>query len=472
MRETRSQADWLWRTVDVLRGDMTVDAVQKLILTAVFLRHVSDVPEEAAQGRPTWQGLVREVNEFHGIRDSVQRSLRAWSGGYGQLHLDLGLPPSGGREMDRALRDLVVALDQAVGETAPRDLYEQCLARFSEDREGGGYYTPRDVVRTLVELMAPTPDDEVYDPACGSGGFLVAAAEYVRTRSALPSGDDDHEHEPRLRLFGQDINAHTRQVAAMNLVIHGLEKDVQRGLTPESSLMHGSETGGKHDIALANPPFSMRLPDPMDLRFTPWRYGPPPRSNADFAWVQHVLGSLNAGGRAGILLANGAAFRGGAERRIRAGLVHDDVLSSVVQLPPGLFPHTRIPACLWIFSKAKPASVRKRVLMIDAREAGVPVSRGRRTLSDEYAERILATFRDWSESGEVNEPGWCRTITLEEIEEADFSVLPERHVAPVAEDIEPGGYERRVRELTEDLYEHFAQAARLEQELRDALGEW
>jgi type I restriction enzyme M protein len=401
----------------------------------------------------------------------VQRAMGAWSGGYGQLRLDLDDDPVlgelyvGGPRADQALRDLFAVLDRAGRELATRELYEQCLARFSEDRAGGEYYTPRGVVRTMVELMAPAPGDDVYDPACGSAGFLTEAARYVEARHGRLT---DHAG-PTLRLFGQDVNARTRRIAAMNLILHGLDQDMGRGLDQGDSLVQGSEASEKHSVVLANPPFSMAWQDPGHGRFVPWRYGQPPKSKADFAWVQHVLGSLKPGGRAAILLANGASFRGGAERRIRAGLVHDDVLTAVIQLPPGLFPHTRIPACVWIFDRSKQSHAKNRVLFVDAQDVGVQVSRGKRVLTDEDVVRIASTFRNWSAGREPEEPGWCRTVPLSEIDAADFDLQPARYVVPVVAEGTPGDDERRVRELTEDLYGYFAEAARLERELRAIL---
>ncbi|MFE7515515.1 N-6 DNA methylase [Streptomyces sp. NPDC057540] len=471
MQETGTPMDRLMRAGDGLRGDMSVDSIQQLLLVAVFLRHASDVPEDVAQRRPNWKHLVDQVGQVGSAKEVVRWALRAWSGDYGLLRLDLDDDPvfaelyAGGPRTEQALRDLFTVLDRAGRELPMAELYEQCLARFSEDRTGGEYYTPRGVVRTMVALMAPAPGDEVYDPACGSAGFLTEAARYVEAQHGpLPDRD-----RLMLRLYGQDVNARTRRIAAMNLILHGLDQQMGRGLGQGDSLLQGSEASEKHSVVLANPPFSMPWQNPGHGPFVPWRYGQPPKSKADFAWVQHALGSLKPGGRAAILLANGASFRGGAERHIRAGLVRDDVLTAVIQLPPGLFSHTRIPACVWIFDRSKRLHTQSRVLFIDARDVGVQVSRGRRALTEGDIARIAGTCRDWSAGREGEEPGWCRTVTVEEIEAADFDLQPARYVSPVKAEATPGEDERRVRELTQDLYGYFAEAARLEHELRTVL---
>lgn len=467
MEMTRPQVDRLWRAVGLLREDLSQEVTQQLVLAVVFLRHVADVPYDAL-GRPTWEDLKRQLNES-GPGAVLSTALQAWSGPYGNLHVDLldesdltSRTLSGQRRAEGALWVLVEVLDTI--DLPPRELYEECLARFSENRAGGEYFTPREVVRTMVELMEPRRTDEIYDPGCGSAGLLIAAAGRASKHDRQPID----VHPPTLA--GRDINEGILKIAAMNLILHGLENDLPRGLELGNSLSRGSEPSDTYDVVLVNPPFGIsRWQERTDRRFIPWRYGEPPRNSADFAWVQHVLGSLKSTGRAAILLANGASFRSGAEHRIRAGLVKDDVLAAVIQLPPGIFPHTRIAACLWVFSKAKRDHAKGRFLLINAQEVGVQVSRARRTLTQEDVTRIVGTFRDWSEGRKNNEPGWCREVSLEEIEAAEFNLVPTRYVRPAVEAVQPGDSERRVRELTEELHRHFAEAARLEHELRDVL---
>ncbi|WP_169744431.1 N-6 DNA methylase [Spirillospora albida] len=470
METTRHQVDRLLRAVDLLREDGGQEATQQLVLAAVFLRYVADVADDP-RGRPTWEHLKRQLHESDpGV--VLRTALGAWSGVYGNLTVDLrdesdfaSLRSHAHRRAEGALRGLIDLLDTI--DLPPWKLYEECLARFSEDRVGGEYFTPREIVRTMVELVKPRPTEKVYDPACGSAGLLIAAAGSASLQDRKPAD----ARTPRLA--GRDIHQGNLKVAAMNLILHGLENDLPHGLELGNSLSYGSWPGEQYDVVLANPPFgSSRWQEKLDRRSISWRYGEPPKNHADFAWVQHVLGSLNPTGRAAILLANGASFRGSAEHRIRAGLVRDDVLAAVIQLPSGIFPHTRIPACLWVFNKRKRDHSKGRVLFVDAQDVGVQVSRSRRVLTEEDVMRVMGTFRDWSEGRKNDDPEWCREVSLEDIEAAEYNLVPSRYVRPAVTVAQPGDGERRVRELTEELHRHFAEASRLEQELRDVLGEF
>ncbi|WP_433241582.1 N-6 DNA methylase [Actinomadura nitritigenes] len=470
MEPTRQQVDRLLRTVDLLREDGGQEATRQLVLATVFLRHVAGKPDDAL-GRPTWEHLKRQLNESDAC-GALRTALHAWSGTYGSLQVDLrdesDFVARSSRDHQRAesaLRGLVGVLDTM--DLPARELYEECLARFSEDRAGGEYFTPREVVKTMVELVEPRPTEEIYDPACGSAGLLIAAADLASRQNSEPAD----VRTPRLA--GRDIRQDNLKIAAMNLILHGLESELPRGLELGNSLSFGSWPSEHYDIVLANPPFGVsRWQERLDRRVTHGRYGEPPKNHADFAWAQHVLGSLKPAGRAAVLLANGATFRAGAEHRIRAGLVQDDVLAAVIQLPPGIFPHTRIPACLWIFSKGKQDHIKGRFLFVDAQKMGVQVSRTKRALTQGDVTQVVRTFRDWSEGRKNDEPGWCTEASLEEIEAADYNLLPARYVRPAATVVQPGDSERRVRELTEELYKHFEESSRLEHEIRDVLGDF
>jgi type I restriction enzyme M protein len=269
-------------------------------------------------------------------------------------------------------------------------------------------------------------------------------------------------------LTGRDINSVARQVGWMNLTVQGLKADL--GSRPVDSLRADDTPGGVFDVVFANPPFNLKpLGDDLGGYDPRWRYGVPPRNNANFAWVQHVVSKLSARGRAAMLLPDGATFTAGAAQRIREGLVVDEVLSAIVALPIGLFPHTGIKSSVWLFSREKPAARRGQVLFVNARELGFVVERRgrRRALSGGDIERIADTYRSWCGDSHRDREGWCRSVTVEEIADREFNLEVGCYISAPVADPAP----QQVAELTRELYRHFAEAARLEAELRDILGE-
>ncbi|MEU7132086.1 N-6 DNA methylase [Streptomyces sp. NPDC046261] len=459
-KKTEASA-WVGRAMDCLRGSSPVEEGRRLLLAVIFLRALSGAPDDGpVEDGPRWQDLVVDVRRAHAsARREVERAWTAWAWRYPGL-LDEGpdfakLP----EEAESGLRQLIDWVD---GTDRPADFFEACLQRFSADRSGGEYYTPRGIVSLLVDMLEPEAGDQVFDPVCGSGGFLVAASQYVRERYG------PHAH---VELGGQEVNAEARSVALMNLAVHGLEGDL--GARSADSLREDLFFGKTFDVVLANPPFNMSRWNDGVAEYDPrWRYGVPPKGNANFAWVQHVLSKLSHQGRGAILLANGAASGARmAERSIREALVRDDVLDCLVALPAGLFPHTRIPACAWFFSAAKAPQHRGKVLFIDARELGTVVSRGRRELSREDSDRISDTYVAWKGGEYEDVPGWCRSVGIHEIEIQEFDLMPNRYAgAALVETADDGGGDR-IEELTRELLDHFAEAERLDARLRGILGQ-
>ncbi|MFI2765692.1 N-6 DNA methylase [Streptomyces echinatus] len=460
--ETTEYSHGVWKALDKLRGPLDSQVAEQLLLAVIFLRCVSDLPAAGASGdRPHWRQLAELASGRAGDHEltwALKKALDAWTSSY----------PGGARPLAESIPDHLVAgplLREVLGlvdrAERPVELYEECLERVSNNKKGGNYFTPRHLVRLLVEMLAPRQGEQVFDPACGSGGFLVESVRYVREHGGSSAG---------MGLIGRDINAGARQVAWMNLTARGLKADLGSG--PVDSLGADDTPGGAFDVVFVNPPFNLKLARD-DLRYdSRWRYGKPPRSNTNFAWVQHVVSKLAARGRAAMLLPDGATFTGGATAGIRRGLVADDLVSAVVALPAGLlFPHTGISASAWIFSREKPATRRGQVLFVDAREQGHLVGRGRRTLSPGSIEGIADTYRSWCAESYQDRPGWCRSATVEEIAAREFNLQAVRYVGVPAEAAAPQPADQRVAELTRELYGHFADATRLEAELRDILGE-
>ena len=272
-------------------------------------------------------------------------------------------------------------------------VYESFLEQFAlaEGRKGGEFYTPRSVVRLLVEMLQPY-QGRVYDPCCGSSGMFVQSVDFI---DAHASGNGNGGRATAdISIYGQESNYTTWRMARMNLAIRGIEGQIAHG----DSFHNDRHPDLRADYILANPPFNVsdwggeRLPD--DQR---WRYGVPPKGNANFAWVQHFLHHLAPRGRAGFVLANGSmSSNQSGEGQIRKNIVEARLVDCIVALPGQLFRSTQIPACLWFLSRDRSsAASRDETLFIDARQFGHIIDRTRRDLSADDIARVANTYHAW-----------------------------------------------------------------------------
>ena len=358
-------------------------------------------------------------------------------------------------------------------------VYEYFLGGFagSEGKRGGEFYTPRSVVRVLVEMLEPFPDKSrkiegrVYDPCCGSGGMFVQAERFVETHGGR-IGD--------IAIYGQESNYTTWRLAKMNLAVRGIDADIR--WNNEGSFHKDELKDLRFDYILANPPFNVsdwggdRLRE--DAR---WKYGVPPVANANYAWLQHILWHLSPNGTAGVVLANGSMSSAqSGEDEIRRAMVEADVVDCMIALPGQLFYSTQIPACLWFMARNKNPGGKWRdrrgeVLFIDARMLGHLVDRTRRELSDNDIAKIAKTFHSWRgepKSGKYEDvPGLCKAVTLDDIRTQNHVLTPGRYVgaADVVDDDVPFG--ERFTALSEKLEEQFAEAESLTATIRAKLSE-
>ena len=261
----------------------------------------------------------------------------------------------------------------------------------------------------------------------------------------------------------------TWRMAKMNLAIHGIHGNL--GSSWGDTFARDLHPDLEADYVLANPPFNIkdwaRRED--DAR---WRFGVPPAGNANYAWIQHIVGKLAPAGQAGVVMANGSmSSNSGGEGQIRANLVEADLVSAMVALPTQLFRSTGIPVCLWLFAKNKKWATDRRgeVLFIDARNLGFMVDRAERALSDEDIAKIAGTYRSWRQGGYADEAGFCFSASLAQVKDADYALTPGRYVgtAEVEDDGEP--LEDKVKRLTEELLAALDESARLDAVVREQL---
>ena len=411
------------------------------------------------------------------------------------------------------LIDLIGTIGLGEQENRSKDIlgrvYEYFLSQFAsaEGKRGGQFYTPRCVVRTLVEMLAPYKG-RVYDPCCGSGGMFVQSEVFVEAHGG--KRDD-------ISIYGQESNPTTRQLALMNLAIRGIEADL--GQEHADSFHHDLHPDMKADYILANPPFNDsdwggdRLR--QDRR---WDYGVPPVGNANFAWVQHFIHHLAPNGTAGFVLANGSMSSNTAtEGEIRKSIIEADLVDCMVALPGQLFYSTQIPVCLWFIARNRHGSGmrattrvaptnqnpdrgvenaptvpnrattrvaptrnhlrfrdrRGEILFIDARTLGVMIDRVHRELTEADITRIADTYQAWrgdEGAGEyVDTPGFCKSTTLEEVRTHSHVLTPGRYVGAAAQEEDNETFEDTMARLTEKLTEQMAEARWLDAAISENL---
>jgi type I restriction enzyme M protein len=312
----------------------------------------------------------------------------------------------------------------------------------------------------LVEMLAPY-EGRIYDPCSGSGGMFVQSEEFVEAHGGR-IGD--------ISIYGQESNYTTWRLAKMNLAIRGI--DANFGPEPSDSFHRDLHKDLKADFVLANPPFNDsdwggdRLRD--DVR---WKFGVPPVSNANFAWVQHFIHHLAPSGIAGFVLANGSmSSNTSGEGDIRRNIIEADLVDCMVALPGQLFYSTQIPVCLWFIARNKSNSKfrdrRGETLFIDARKMGYLVDRVHRDFTDEEITQIAGTYHAWRGDEDAAEyddvPGFCYVARTAEITEHDYVLTPGRYVGAAAAEDDDEPFPEKMARLSEELVSQFEESAELE----------
>ena len=489
----------LWDTANALRGNMDAAEYKHVVLGLIFLKYVSDAFEETRAQLQTEiaDGADPEHPDEYRARNVLWVSRQArWE----RLRAQARQPTIGQavddamdavEETNPALEDVLPknyampALDKqrlgrlidvisniTVGDAEARSrdvlgrVYEYFLSRFAgaEGKRGGEFYTPRCVVRLLVEMIEPY-EGRVYDPCCGSSGMFVQSVEFIRAHAG--GNSNGGRTTTPISIYGQESNYTTWRLARMNLAIRGIEGQIAHG----DSFGNDRHPDLRADYILANPPFNVsdwgraQLAD--DRR---WQFGVPPAGNANFAWVQHIVHHLAPAGVAGFVLANGSmsSARSG-EGEIRERLVEADLVDCMVALPGQLFYSTQIPACLWFIARDRSddrhRDRRGEVLFIDARRLGEMVGRTHRELTDEEIARIADIYHAWrgEDGGRYRDvPGFCKSAALEEVRRHGHVLTPGRYVGaePTPDDGEP--FADKMARLTTQWREQQAEAARLD----------
>ena len=339
-----------------------------------------------------------------------------------------------------------------VGHDVLGNAYEYLLKQFADEsgKKAGEFFTPRYVVRLITRILDPKPTDTIYDPACGSGGMLVEAANEV-----IESGGSLSQ----MRFYGQEVNLTTAAIARMNLFLHDIEDaKVLRGDTlrdPKFKNQKGQLERFK--VVIANPPFSLSGWGSENWVSDPWSRavcGVPPKGNADFAWVQHMVASMDPSkGRMGIVMPHGVLFRGSVEAKIRQCLIETDQLEAVIGLPTNLFYSTTIPACILVFRAKKDVARKGTVLFVDG-SARFSKGKNQNSMDNDDVEAIIEAYRT-AEDPDGEGGVQVRLVEHSEIEENDW-------------DLNIGRYLKTAAEETVDVPTALAALAEAQTSLRDA----
>lgn len=481
----------IWDAACVLWGHIPAAEYRNIIIGLIFLRYISTafekkylqlveegdgfeddpdayvedniffVPEEAR-----WETIAAAAHtpEIGMVIDNAMRAIEADNKKLkGVLPKNFGNP-----DLDKSVLgdvvDLFTNMDMSDTE-GNRDIlgrtYEYCIAQFAEKegKGGGEFYTPSSIVNTLVAILKPYANCRVYDPACGSGGMFVQSAKFIEAHSG---------QRGQMSIYGQEANPDTWKMAIMNLTIRGMEADL--GPFHADTFSKDQHPTLKADFIMANPPFNYQpwghdnLLD--DVR---WKYGIPPASNANFAWIQHMIHHLAPGGKIGLVLANGAlSSQTGGEGEIRKRIIEDDLIEGIVALPSQLFYSVTIPATLWFITKGK--KQKGKTVFIDARQLGYMVDRTHRDFKEEDIAKIADTFAAFQEGTLEDVKGFCAVVNTEDIAKQDYILTPGRYVGIEEKEDDGEPFEEKMGRLTSELSDMFAKSHELEDEIRRKLG--
>lgn len=488
----------LWKAADKLRGSMESSEYKHVVLGLLFLKYVSDKFETK------YNELVEEGDGFEEDEDEYLAENIFWvpkNSRWGYIRDNAKLP-----EIGQIIDDAMIAIEKEnttlrgvldkryarpeidkrrLGELIDiistiklhdkeeKDLlgrvYEYFLGQFAsaEGKNGGEFYTPTSIVKTLVEMIEPYKG-RIYDPACGSGGMFIQSEKFVEEHKGKVSD---------LSIYGQELNSTTWKLCKMNLAIRGLDGNI--GESHADTFHNDLHKTLKADYVLANPPFNIKdwggasLTD--DIR---WKFGIPPEGNANFAWLSHIVHHLSPNGVAGVVLANGALSSNTSnEGVIRTNLIANKLVDAIVALPGNLFYSTAIPVSLWILNRNKLNATNYRsredeILFIDARNLGEMIDRKHRELSNEDVKKIADTYHNWRNiDGEYEDvKGFCKSASIDEVKDNDYILTPGRYVG--IEDVKDDGvpFEEKMNSLVKELSELFEESRNLEDEIKKNLG--
>jgi type I restriction enzyme M protein len=508
----------LWQSAEGLRGPVESAEYKHIVLGLLFLKYMSDAFEQRrtelreltheegtmyyTEDDEERQFILEDKDAYHeenvfyvpeearwdllrknatdpNIGSQIDDAMRALES-ENQDRLDGMLPKRYSRIPQDTLEGLLNDFSELDlgngGDTEDEDVfgrvYEYFIKEFArqEGHRGGEFYTPKHVVELLVEILEPF-EGRIFDPFCGSGGMFVQSHKFLQRK-----GGDDSD----ISIYGQEVNEATFNICKMNLYLRGIDGNIQLGDSIRDDRFSNLD-GGRvmADKIITNPPFNMsewgkQTVSDKDPRF---EYGMPPSSNANFAFIQHMLYHLDEDGMAGTVMANGSMSVQGTEGEIREKIIEDDLLDAIISLPKELFYTTQIPVCLWILSKGKDSDQYRdrsgETLFVDGGDLYESIDRTTNHLTEDHIDRIADTVRAYRGENGVeeyeDETGYCKVATTKEIEGNEYKLTPGRYVGikSVEEDDIP--FDVKMEEISAELREQFEKSNELQAEIESGL---